>query len=293
MNISVAPNNFPFSDLPETKRNEPARHGAGNQPSFARLVGLSDQQANNAKVETAAGPQSLRQMRSPLEPPYSGTHLARAAVTSPPDQNEAVYAAEVRIGDDAVGFAARPVVGPAAVGHQTTHTESASHKTSPRIDVAEPAWVSGDEAVDDPSDRGRSNSVALTAAGSLHPSLQHLATVPNDLRLYDLPQFSTRTTPAIASAQSLPNLRIMQVPGTSGRDHLANRAIPQARTPFQASTSPLVQILADPAEYRLLIRTQKLGANERAYIATEITSTLMHLGLAPLPVRTVHPDGGT
>ena len=292
MSITVANHDANVAVRTITERSEHATRGKDGLSSFARLLDSSVQQFTNATVDSGTEHHFSQQEPSALRPASPDAVLSGAAGFSPLDHGETTYSTKVRIGDAAVGFAVRPVVGPAALRDQSAHFSMASETAAPGFDITSVEWALADNPIRYAAEWGRQHSVPMMTTNSLRPSSQALPTIPFDLRMNELPLASKGGNPTFVSAQSLPGPRILQVPGRHGGEHLANQPPPQSRATLYASTAPFVQLLANPAEYRLLIRAQNLDASERAYIAREITSTLSHFGLANLPVRTVHPVRG-
>lgn len=290
MSVLPAFNSASLSVRSESGRSEPRPQDKAERSAFARLLDASDQPIGKAAAKAGAEQSAMEPETARQEPSRSVATLARAADQTPRDKAETTYSAEVQIGEDAVGFAARPIVGPSSLRYESTHSGTASAKASPSHGFIKVDWKWVDIPLKNSLEGERYSPISTVMINSLRSSSHSLSAYSMALHPNEVPRLSTRELPATVSVQVHPGPRPQHISGKSAGDHLANQAVPQPRASFRASTAPLVQLLADHAEYRLLIRTQKLNAHERAYIASEITSALKQFGMAALPVRTIHPS---
>ncbi len=202
-------------------------------------------------------------------------------------QSNQRYVAHPKIGDDAVAFSARGIVGPSRVRFVIEKVTSAGSQLAQPEGLHTHRQKSAEQKVNGLSQAFAAKpQLGRAIAGSslssvARPTIQ--ITRPNPLAALSRSQFGAASL-VWANNRSVSNSE----PHTSNTQ--GTRSSTQTQVPaLQRAQSPAVaQLLASPSDYRLMIRGKSLSESERDYVVREINLALTQLGLALQPVRVMH-----
>ena len=195
------------------------------------------------------------------------------------------YSLRVAIGDRAISFQAKPVVGPTATDSKAVSTAAAEGPPIP-----------GTAALAAPDMPPKTVSDAV--AGPLEPSGRGLAmnpTLHGSARADRVgAAVAPRTFPA-SVATSPPNTAVTPQPakvGSHAKAEQATRPMPAAPPTMQphAKAQIFAQLVASAAEYRLAVRGAQLSDTQMEEICQEVRATLYRLGLGDRPVRVTQAE---
>lgn len=195
------------------------------------------------------------------------------------------YSLKVKIGEDAVSFDARPIVGPAsfeAAVDPTVQTAPAAEPSAEALSLIDPAIADRTSTAQPRAwfgvgeDRGQvvigpmapRGIAAMQTRGAVGPAAQASG------QAYGAPSANHRSAQGTHSIQPL---------GESGR--------PQSEAQG-ARAHVFAQLLASASEYRVAVRGTRLSESEAERLAQAIRSVLKGYGLADLPVVLSAPGGG-
>ena len=286
---------FPFGSDQVAPENEPRVKRDKPDTGFAKL--LEEPQGK----EPQAAVQANHNLLAPANGKPDRAEQAKAAdarqVTSQSENaptvplgnaaTETNYNAETDIGDSAVSFGARPIVGPTSTQHSREEPLLADPEISaPELADLQAKMASQLETLEQsaaPSQRGVGTfSQVGTMAPIASTPAQALSAAQGPIapRSVAAPIVAPISNQQAGQAQSIQSPQKVTAAATA-------RFVPTS----SAQTPAFAQLLASPSEYRLIIRGQKLSESEREHLMREINSALMQLGLPFHPVHMTHQDG--
>lgn len=244
--------------------------------------------------------------RKPHSPSYP-TFRDLAASSNPPDRHELpldardlshipklqigeiragasaqVYSLELEIGQDALAFEARPIVGPASV-ELGSEAEGMQHALPLAIELAQTAaapelWI------------GRSRWTSPDQLGDDGPPVVHHQRGVGRAADFSNPGATAKLTARGVGAGSTP-LR-PEADGLRRIDEARIRNHSPISRQDAATQRFLAQLVAASGEYRVTLRGIRLSGIERDQLAAAIRSALRSYGFADRPIMIANPAGG-
>ena len=228
---------------------------------------------------TTRAPASIPQSAVTREGVASKDTLASGSPPANLTAQQASYSAAAKVSDTALAFNARPIVGPASF----SHTADAAFTPVEGVDAtqfeAARANLGSHLGIDDghlfikadqPGNLASAISVSAPRAAPVPGTAIAAATAPKTARIDAPAPAQIRGNSAKASNAS------------TDRTASTARAAPLQ---MAATQSPaFAQLLASPSEYRIVIKGQRLGQDQREQVMRAVRSGLADFGLPTLPL---------
>lgn len=201
------------------------------------------------------------------------------------------YIAHPEIGDDAVAFGARAIVGPSFVLFETENIASVYSQLAypEEIDALPPRFA--EQGLRKPSKAFAGRPQPGHAVAGLNSSAIIQTTIQVTSPIVST-QMSRGQLAAASSVFSLDRPVVDTGPRIGNAQGTKSSTQTQTATMQAAQSSTVAQLLASPSEYRLTIRGKRLSESESENVVREISLALTQLGLALQPVRVMHQKGG-
>ena len=286
---------FPFGSDKVAAENEPQVKRDKPDTGFAKLLeepqGEEPQAAGQGKhnlSRPASGKNSMAGQARVTDARQATSQSENADATALGEPApETSYNADTDIGDSAVSFGARPIVGPTSTQHSREEPLLADPEISaPELADLQAKMASQLETLEQsaaPSQRGVGT---FSQVGTMVPIVSTPAQALSAAQGPIAPRSVAAPIVAPISNQQAGQAQSIQSPQKVTAAATA-RFVPTS----SAQTPAFAQLLASPSEYRLIIRGQKLSESEREHLMREINSALMQLGLPFHPVHMTHQDG--
>lgn len=284
--------NSPFGTAVEPQKTDPKQKANGD---FAQvLAGTGSQAQQEARISQRSGlstraPASIPQSAVSPEGANGQDALASgigaASIAQALNAQQAAYNSGSHVSDEAVAFNARPIVGPASFNHSpdeiflAVNGGDTAQFAAARASLASSIGMQDGHIVltqDQPGQIGRlpvsASPTTLPSSGIASPGVKDLNTTRVEPAA--LPQISGNSAKAEISSEAIAR--------TGNR---AASSAPVLQLSLAAAQSPaFAQLLANPAEYRLVIRGGRLNQDQREEVLREVRSALAQAGLPDLPI---------
>lgn len=211
----------------------------------------------------------------------------------PDDPDQMAYTNDVLIGDIAIAFQSRAVVGPASFRPHLQEPVQLATLYQSRIEFEPPKLPHSGDRLD-----WLKPELLVSLADQ---SVQHIPTVELHTGSAIQPAMMVWTPTPIATARpsltqgfSAPSVSI-QVPiarAETGKPAATKNAAPANPPPSTSNLSPpFAQLVASQSEYRVVIRKQILTEAESEKINQSIGALVAKLGLPPHPIQFINAGG--